>query len=243
VNKTLICALICAPLLTGCVSTTDESAGSLDRTKAVAELTTEMDDLGYGTVEVQPGVDEFLNMAALILKRQRNVMGEYRKRTENYPDVISFLYAYKDATPEQLTVAIAEFDAGAKNEDEKIGHKIASYNKANENIYDENIQLTTDLAGEILKSTYILSQNSSVIAKVTALNAAKSFSSSLFSSTDNEDEKEVKEIKEDPKDLGYALLKAKDQLSLALEANDIIDLEQATIAAVQQLQEEQEAKG
>jgi hypothetical protein len=235
VKKTLICALICAPLLAGCVSTTDKSAGTLDRTKAVAELTTKMDDLGYNTVEIQPGVDEFLNMAALILKRQRSVMGEYRKQTDQYTDVQAFLYAYKDNTPEELEVAIIEFDAGAKNEEEKIGHKIAAYNKASENIYSQNVQLTTDLAGEILKSTYLLSEHSTLIAKTTALNAAKSLSSSIFSS-------EEKEEKEAPKDLGNALLKAKDQLSLALEANDIIELEQATIAAVQQLQKEQEAK-
>lgn len=234
-KKTLLCTLICATLLTGCVSTSDESAGTLDRTKAVAELTTKMDNLGYDTVEIQPGVDEFLNMAALILKRQRSVMGEYRKQTDQYTDVQAFLYAYKDKTPEELEVAINEFDASAKNEDEKIGNKIATYNKACENVYSQNIQLTTDLAGEILKSTYILSQHSSVVAKATALNIVSSVGGSLFSSTDEAE-------KEDPKDLGYALLKAKDQLNLALEANDIIVLEQATIAAIKQLQEEQEAK-
>ncbi|MCL1059520.1 hypothetical protein L2729_16230 [Shewanella gelidimarina] len=231
-KKTLISALICVPLFTGCVSTSDDAAATLDRNQAVSELTVKMDELGYSPVTIQPGVDEFLNMAAAILERQRNVIGEYRKQTENYTDVQAFLYSYRGATPEALQLAIDKFDAGAKTEDEKIGHKIDVYTKANENVYDQNIELTTTLALEIAESAYILSEHSTEVAKATAANLGGSVFGSLLS-----DEKE-----EDPKDLGNALLKAKDQLSLALEANDIIDLELATIDAVKQLQQEQEAK-
>ena len=47
---------------------------------------------------------------------------------------------------------------------------------------------------------------------------------------------------ENPKDIGVALLKAKDQLALALEANEIIELEQATIASINERQLTLEAK-
>lgn len=231
-KTSLIFTLICASLLTGCVSTSDKSAATLDRNKAVSELTIKMDELGYKSVTIQPGVDEFLNMAAAILERQRNVIGEYRKQTENYKDVQAFLYAYQNATPEELKLAIDQFDAGATSENEKIGHKITAYTQANENVYNQNVELTTTLALEIAESALILSEHGTAIAQATAANLA----SSVFSSF-TDDKKE-----EDPKDLGTALLKAKDQLLLALEANDIIDLELATIDAVKQLQQEQEAK-
>ncbi len=231
-KKTLICALICLPLFTGCVSTSDKSAATLDRNQAVSELTVKMDELGYSTVAIQPGVDEFLNMAAAILERQRNVIGEYRKQTENYKDVQAFLYAYQNVTPEELKLAIEQFDAGAADENEKIGHKITAYTQANENVYNQNVELATTLAVEITKSAYLLSQHGTEVAQATALKVTSDWMPSF-----TDDKKE-----EDPKDLGNALLKAVDQLDLALEANDIIDLELATIDAVKQLQQEQEAK-
>ncbi|MDO6677034.1 hypothetical protein [Shewanella sp. 4_MG-2023] len=231
-KKSLICALICVPLFTGCASTSDNAA-TLDRDQAVSELTVKMDNLGYNPVTIQPGVDEFLNMAAAILERQRKVIGEYRTQTENFRDVQAFLYAYKDATPEELELAIAEFDAGAKTEEEKIAPKINAYSQANENVYNQNVELTTTLTVEIAKSVYILSEHGTAVAQATAINAAGSIFNSIISD---------EEAEEDPQDLGTALLKATDQLSLALEANEIIDLEKETIDAVKQLQQEQEAK-
>ena len=150
----------------------------------------------------------------------------------------AFLYAHKNSTPERLQAAIIEFDAGAKNKDEEIGHKIAAYNLANEGIYQQNVELATDLTIEIAKSAYILSQHSSAVAKVTALRMGGDVVSSWLSSDEENAEKE-----EDPKDIGTALVKAKDQLALALEANEIIELEQATITAINELQLEQEEKG
>lgn len=238
-KKTILSALVFAPLFAGCVATSDtEDVANLDRNAAVADLTTRMDDLGYAyPLEVQPGIDEFLNISAIILERQRNVMGEYRTQTDNYRDVQAFLDAHKQSTPEQLQVAIIEFDAGSTNKDEQIGHKIAAYNSASEGIYQQNVELATELSIEIAKSAIILSQYGPEIAKVTALNFASSGLTSFLSS-----DEEKKEAEENPKGLVPALLKAKEQLSLALEANKIIEMEQSTIAAFNKLQLELEAK-
>ncbi len=238
-KKSLLSAVIFAPLFAGCVSTTDTSASAnLDRNMAVSQLTERMDTLGYAyPVTVQVGIDEFLNMSAIILERQRKVMGEYRTQTDNYRDVQAFLYAHQNSTPEQLDAAIKEFDAGATNKDQEIGHKIVAYNQANEGIYQQNVELATELTIEIAKSAYILTQYSTEIAKVTALRMGGDLVTSWMSSDEENAEKE-----EDPKDIGNALIKAKDQLALALEANEIIELEQATITAINELQLEQEAK-
>ena len=56
-KKTILSALIFAPLFAGCVSTADNS-GDLDRNAVVAELTTRMDTLGYQyPVDVVPGIN------------------------------------------------------------------------------------------------------------------------------------------------------------------------------------------
>lgn len=233
-KKTILSALIFAPLFAGCVSTADTS-GDLDRNAVVAELSTRMDTLGYQhPVDIVPGINEFLNASAMVLERQYKVMGQYRTSTDNHRDVQAFLYAYKDATPEELQTAITEFDAGAKNKDEKIGHKIAAYNQANESIYQQNVALATDLTVEIAKSANILSQYKNEVAMALALSAGSSMMG-MFAGEEDE--------AENPKDIGVALLKAKDQLSLALEANEIIELEQATISSINELQLELEAKG
>ncbi|WP_394129029.1 hypothetical protein [Shewanella maritima] len=232
-KKSLIYALVCVPLFTGCASTSDDKAATVDRNQLVSELATKMDEVGYNQVAIQPGVDEFLNMAAAILKRQRNVIGEYRKQTDHYRDVQAFLFAYKDATPEELAQAIAQFDASAMSEEEKIAPKINAYSEANEVIVSENSELAVTITTEVAKSALILSEHGTAVAQATAVNMGASMFSSLMS-----DDKE----KDAPQDIGSALLKAKDQLSLALEANEIIELEQNTIQAIQQLQQEQEAK-
>lgn len=235
-KKSLLSALVFAPLFAGCVSTTDSStSANLDRNVAVTELTTRMDTLGYQhPVDVVPGINEFLNAAAMVLERQYKVMGKYRTQTDHYRDVQAFLYAHQKSTPEQLQAAINEFDAGAKNKDQEIGHKIAAYNLANEGIYQQNVELATDLTIEVAKSAYILSQYKNEVATALALSAGSSMMS-MFAGKEEE--------AENPKDIGTALLKAKDQLALALEANEIIELEQATITAINELQLEQEAKG
>ena len=232
-KKALLATLIVSPLIFGCVSTND-SAGSVDRAQVIKELTTKMDELGYESVKIQPGVDEFLNVSAAILKRQRNVMEQYRQLRLNYTDVQAFLAAHQGKTDEELKKAIVDFDAGATNKDEKIAHKLTAYNTASESIVDSNIQLATDLTVEIAKSTYILSQHGTAVAKATAMNSV----GSLLSSFSSDDKK-----KDDSKDLGKALLKAKEQLSLAMDANEIISIEQDTIEQIEKLQAEQEAKG
>lgn len=69
-KKTILSALIFAPLFAGCVSTADTS-GDLDRNAVVAELSTRMDTLGYQhPVDIVPGINEFLNASAMVLERQ-----------------------------------------------------------------------------------------------------------------------------------------------------------------------------
>lgn len=215
-------------ILSGCASFGGQQAATMDRDQHIAELRQEMQALGFNEVEIQPGVDEFLNLSASILERQYSVMGEYRNITENHVDVQGFLEANKGATEEELKAAIIKFDAGATSEEDKIGPKIQAYRAALDVISEKNTKLGLDIAKNLAEATLILKDNAQTVAVASGIRAA----GGLFSS----DEKTA------DTDLGLALLRAKDQLSLAYDANKIISLEQKTVEQIDQFQEELENK-
>ena len=95
-------------------------------------------------------------------------------------------------------------------------------------ISEKNTKLGLDIAKNLAEATLILKDNAQTVAVASGIRAA----GGLFSS----DEKTA------DTDLGLALLRAKDQLSLAYDANKIISLEQKTVEQIDQFQEELENK-
>ncbi|MDV6327278.1 hypothetical protein Q5L94_04350 [Idiomarina sp. Sol25] len=227
--KKWIVAPLAAVVLSACMSTSNENAATLDRNQAVADLSVQMEDLGFNRVEIQPGVDEFLNICASILERQYSVMGEYRTQTENYVDVQAFLTAHQGKSEGELRDAIAAFDEKAQAEDEKIGPKLAAYNSAIESVSDQNAKLATEITLQLAQAAIILKDHSSTVAKAASIGTVSGWMSGNEQSADN--------------NLGLAILRAKDQIDLASDANEIITLEQETIEAINSLQDELEAKG
>ncbi|PFG52246.1 hypothetical protein ATG98_1254 [Marinobacter sp. LV10R520-4] len=214
--------------ISGCATFNGEQAATMDREQHIAELSQEIETVGFNRVEIQPGVDEFLNLSASLLERQYSVMGEYRTVTANYVDVQGFIEANKKATDEELAAALMAFDAGATSEEGKIGPKIKAYEDAVANISEQNAGLGLEVAANLLKATIILKDNAQIVGIATGVKAA----GSLFGGSD----------KTADNDLGLALLRAKDQLSLAYDANKIISLEQETIEQINEFQEELENK-
>ena len=227
--KKWIVAPLAAVVLSACMSTSNENAATLDRNQAVADLSVQMEELGFSRVEIQPGVDEFLNICASILERQYNVMGEYRTQTENYVDVQAFLTAHQGKSEEELRAAIIAFDEKAQTEDEKIGPKLTAYNSAIEGVSEQNTKLATEITLQLAQAAIILSEHSTTVAKAGSLGMVSGWMSGNEQTADN--------------NLGLAILRAKDQIDLASDANEIITLEQETIEAINALQEELEAKG
>lgn len=239
-KKTLLLVLALSPLFTACQSTFSENdKAELNREEFVTDLVKRIDAVGCDQVTVQPGIDEFLNISSSVLLRQRNVIQSYQQKSALYVDVQSFLLAQKDKNEEQLQQAIAEFDAGAKTEDEKIGAKITAYRAANDDIYQENIKLTQDIIVQLAKAGYLFSQHSTEIAQLTAMNSVSGFMKSF---TKSDDEKAAEGEAAEEQSIATALVRAKDQLSLAKEANDYIDVEQKTIEAIENLQNKLAAK-
>ncbi|RUO75767.1 hypothetical protein [Idiomarina seosinensis] len=230
-NKWILAPTFAAILATsGCMSTgNDQQAATMDRNQAIASLSTEMEELGFNKVEIQPGVDDVLNICASVLERQYSVMEQYRTQAENHADVQAFLFAHKDKKPEQLKLAIAEFDAGATKEDEKIGPKINAYQAAIDEVADQNAELAIEIGKHLVQVGYLTTEYGPQIAQMTAANTLKS----MFGS---EDEKTA------DNDLVKAIVRAKDQIMLARDANKLITLEQETIEAIDGLQAELDAK-
>ncbi|WP_370215776.1 hypothetical protein [Idiomarina sp.] len=232
-NKWILAPTLAAILATsGCMSngSGNEQAATMNRVDAIAALSTNIEEVGFNRVEISPGVDEVLNICASILERQYSVMDEYRTQAENHADVQAFLFAHQGKTPEQLQAAILEFDAGATTEDEKIGPKITAYQAAIDEVSEQNTQLGVELAAQLIKLGYLTTQYSGEIAKATAAN--------WLGGMMKADEERTAD-----NDVALALLRAKDQLSLASDANELISLEQETIEAIDGLQAELEAKG
>ena len=226
--KKLLSIPLATAILSGCASFGGQEAATMDRDQHIADLRQQMQTVGFNEVEIQPGVDEFLNLSASILERQYSVMGEYRNITENHVDVQGFLEANKGATEEELKAAMIKFDAGATSEDGKIGPKVQAYRAALDVISEKNADLGLDIAKNLASATIILKDHAQAVSVATAIRAAEGF----FSTTD----------KTADDDLGLALLRAKDQLSLAYDANKIISLEQETVEQIEEFQEELENK-
>ena len=212
-------------------------AATFDRQQAITELTTEMDKLGYDEINVVDGVDDFLHIVTAIFKRQRNVIGEYRTQTKNFRDVQAFLYAHQDKSREELTVAINDFDKNISNPSEKIGYKLKQYHEASDEIYQQNIELTSVIFTELNHSVTILADYQTQVAEAIVLKSAKDTIHWLVNLGNDDDQKHDDELS-----LGTALLIAKDQLNLSMQANELIEIEKETIEAMLALQEELEAK-
>lgn len=222
--KKLLFVLSAALLMHGCafMGGSDE-LGTMDRGEAVTILLSEIKEVGYERQQVIPGIDGFLNTAASILERQEAVIVEYRTITDSHRDIRSFLSVHSDKAndPAALQAAIDEFDAGAANENEKIAPKLREYTKATKKISDANVKMGVEIAAELAKSAIILSKYSKEVAMSSAMSFGK---------------------KSDEPNVGTALVKAKDQLTLANKANNLIGMDKATIEAIENLEKELQAK-
>ncbi len=230
-NKWLAVPLVTV-MLSGCATFnqfTGQEAATLDREQYIAELSKEIEAVGFNRVEIQAGVDEFLNVCASLLERQYTVMGEYRTLAANHVDVQAFLKAHQGLAEEELLAAMFEFDSGATSDNEKISTKFAAYEAALEAISAKNTELGLEITVNLAQATLIMKDHAQAVAFASGTNLLNSFLGEGEKTADN--------------DLGLAILRAKDQISLASEANKIISLEQETIKQINALQAELEAKG
>lgn len=233
-KKLILASAVSTILLTGCMSTgNDQSAATLDRYGAISDLSIQIEEVGFKQGEyledIPDGVEQFVNMADSLVRRQYDVMSAFRLQAENYADVSAFLYAYPDATPEELTAAIDKFDAGAQTEAEKIGPKISAYNAALDAISQRNLELGVELVEQSAVAALLFRDYATLIAQQSAVSIGGRFLRS-------EDERTA------DNDMVLALQRAGSQVKLAYDANKLIKLEKDTIAAIDALQADLESQ-
>ncbi|MCH8500393.1 MAG: hypothetical protein LAT77_00615 [Aliidiomarina sp.] len=220
--------LLFIALLSGCASRLPDNAAQMDREQAIAELSARIDRVGYQRVRISPGIDEFLNIAAAILEQQAALMSEYRTQAEFHRDVQAFLTAYQGAEPEVFRQAVADFDSMATTEQEKIGPKLTAYERSTRIIQQRNRQLAVEISAQLLVGGYLLKEHREAVVAFALANVLGGLTGGHGRRTaDN--------------DLVLAILRARDQLQLARRANTLIQIEQATIAAIDSLQRDLEA--
>ncbi|MEE4295523.1 MAG: hypothetical protein V2J20_02765 [Wenzhouxiangella sp.] len=210
-------------LITACGNQVRDDAATFDRNQALADLLTEIEEVGVNETEegirVSPGVDQVLNGINAITLRQRTVLGEYRSRAETFPDVAAFMMAYQAEDADVFAAAVERFDQ--ENTDAPISPKIAAYEQAGEAIYEANSELTKDITVQVAALGLLLTQYSGQVAEAAAASGAMSL---LNRMTGDENSKF------DPdQDLGAALVRARDQLRVNREATKLISDEKALI--------------
>ncbi|MCL4409325.1 hypothetical protein [Aliidiomarina haloalkalitolerans] len=226
-RSVILLILLLLGQLTGCASRLPENAHTLDREAAMTELSQRIERVGYRRVRISPGVDEFLNVAAAILEQQAELMYEYRIRAEFHRDVQAFLWAYQGASTDELQAAARAFDAQASADEDKIAPKLAAYQLANRRIQERNRALAVEISAQMLVAGYLLKEHRDAVMVFALANMLSGLTGGHGNRTHDND-------------LILALLRARDQLQLAREANALIRIEQATIAAIDDLQRDLE---
>ncbi|MBA6389920.1 hypothetical protein H4J38_03900 [Colwellia sp. BRX10-3] len=228
-NKNLTAALIALSLIAGCSSLSNEQKANIDRDDEVERIIAEIDTVGYEVVKVSPGIDEFINGLSAFVEQQRNVSVMYREVVKQHRDVTSFLAANEGKTDQELLAEAKEFDLHSKSEEDKIGNKLAAYNKATQDISEENSKLTIELVKQGVQLGYLVTQYGTQIAQVAAINTAMG-----FFKDDDADEKLT---------VATAVIRARDQLSLLNEINGLISADQEVAGSLSKLQEQLDARG
>jgi hypothetical protein len=227
-KKNLTAAVMALSLLAGCSSLSNEQKANVDRDVEVARIIAEIDTVGFESIEVSPGIDQFVNGLSAYVEQQKNVAVQYRDVVKQFRDVASFLAANKGKTEQELLAEANRFDLGAKTEDEKIANKLTAYTKATQTISDENSKLTNVLVEQGLELGILVTQYGTQIAQAAVINTTLGF----FKGEDSNTKPTVVS----------AVMRAQDQLSLLNEINGLIEADQEVAASLSKLQDQLDAR-
>ncbi|WP_417347815.1 hypothetical protein [Ferrimonas sp.] len=212
-------------VLSGCASTepesglTAEQVAKMDRNEYVGQLHNEMEAVGFEVPAIDPVIDKVTVSIKDVFEHQYKVMDEYRAIAEDHRDVQSFLHANEGRSPEELSAAILAFDSQLKEGEEPIGKRIVRYTKANDEIFNANIELAANIASNAYLLSEMMEEGASHFLSLSGLSLLL----------------KVGEIND-------AWDTAQKRVDLALKANDMISKDQAVVKIAQELQEVQSIK-
>lgn len=223
-KKTAVAALFVSALA-GCASIPGMESATVDRNELSTALTKTCAELGTEFTPVSVAVDKVSKIMVSIQERQCTVFQSYRTLADKHADVAGFLAVNSEKTDEELLVAMNAFDEG-KDENKKIRPQVEAYKQASDDIFDQNLKLTGDIALQAGEITLIASQNAQALAYETALSTGGNLLK--FATADDEaEEEQVPVVK------AYNELKARS--TLAYDANNMISLDQDTIEQLENL--------
>ncbi len=227
--KKTVAAALTISALAGCSSIPGLNSATVDRNDLTKQLTQTCKDLGEDYTHVSFAVDKVSKIMVSIQDRQCAVFKNYRVLADKHADVAGFLAVNSEKTDEELLVAMNQFDEG-KPKNKKIRPQVQAYKNASDTIFDENLELTKNIALQAGQIALIASQNATVLAQETALSGA----GSLFTAFTNKakDEEEAKKV---PVVEAYKEMKARS--NLAYDANTMISMDKDTIKQLENLDE------
>ncbi|EWH08234.1 hypothetical protein DS2_18363 [Catenovulum agarivorans DS-2] len=195
---------------------TPEEFANLPRADKQNRIKQDMDTLGFGILDISQTFNKVQQTALVYAKQQYDLIENYNTLALNHRDVQSFLYANQGKDEQALATAIAEFDKSAAKPSEKIGPKIAAYEKANKKIFNKNAELTAIISLQILELGTVVMDDPSQFLKMEGLLLLANY---------------------------YKVEKASsilmDRLTLAQHANSLIADDKALIDITKQIQQKQ----
>ncbi|NGN97860.1 hypothetical protein G5S52_09375 [Grimontia sp. S25] len=232
-KKTLIAGLMMSALA-GCQMTGEESA-QLDRKAWSQELQTRCSEMTDTFTPAGYAVDKTSQAVLAVTERQCAVLDDYQTLSANYAEIIGFMEANADLNDQELKAAIDEYDAD-KAENKKIGPLIAKYEAATDSIFSENLKLAAEMGLLAVEIAIIAKDNGPAIAQELVTTNATGFLGNLMSSDDEAEEAEDESVADDLP-IVQAYFEMEDRADLALEAQDLINEEQALIERIATIDE------
>ncbi|WP_016954697.1 hypothetical protein [Catenovulum agarivorans] len=148
---------------------TPEAFATLERAEKETRLKQDMDTLGFGVLNISNTFNKVQQTALVYAKQQYDLIESYNTLALNHRDVQSFLRANQGKSEKELSLAIAEFDKGAKKPSEKIAPKIKAYEKANQQIFNKNAELTAIITLQVLELGTVVLDDPSQFLKMEGL--------------------------------------------------------------------------
>ncbi len=124
---------------------TKEQARKLDRDQRVTRIDNDMKKVGFRHHAVSPIFDSVSQAILSVFRNQRSLLKKYKILVDNHRDVMSFVMANKDKTPQELKIEAERFDRRHSNNKEKIATKLKEYQAASNSIQAENARLAAEL--------------------------------------------------------------------------------------------------
>ncbi|WP_017443951.1 hypothetical protein [Gayadomonas joobiniege] len=142
--------------------TAPEDFSELSRDEREQVLEKDIEAMGTAIFDISSTFNKIQQSTSLYAREQYQLVSRYSEIARYHRDVQSFLKANEGKSKEEIAQAVKQFDQGARTKAEKIGPKLAAYEKANQKIFSSNAKLTALIGLQVTEVAAAISRDASV---------------------------------------------------------------------------------